>query len=109
MLAQATGLTLEHVPYRSAAQVQEQVLAGDLAVGLAATSDFLELHRAGRLRILATSGHRRAPQLPAVPTIREQGYAVEAVGWTGLFAPAGTPSAVVDARTCGSPERTARR
>ena len=67
------------------------------ASGISALSDFAELHRAGKLRILAISGAERSPLLPEVPTFKEQGFAeVEGVGWNGVYAPARTPKPVID-------------
>jgi tripartite-type tricarboxylate transporter receptor subunit TctC len=72
-------------------------MGGQIAAGVSALSDFLVLHRAGKLRILATAGEGRSPLLPAVPTFREQGYAAaQATGWQGLFAPARTPGPVIE-------------
>src|SRR5262249_36004148 len=69
----------------------------DIAAGIATVSELNELHRAGKLRIIATSGPSRSRQLPEVATFREQGLMeVEAVGWTALFAPAGTAREIVD-------------
>jgi tripartite-type tricarboxylate transporter receptor subunit TctC len=96
-LGRAGGIELTHVAYRGATAIDADLLGGQIAAGVSALSDFLALHRAGKLRILATSGERRSPLLPDVPTFREQGYpSVEAFGWHGVFAPGGTPRAVVD-------------
>lgn len=97
MLANITGVKWEHVPYRGISDAQKEVINGDLAVAIGATSDLIALHQAGKLRVVATTGSTRAPLLDAVPTLREQGIAIEVAGWTGLFAPEGTPRAVIDA------------
>jgi tripartite-type tricarboxylate transporter receptor subunit TctC len=52
--------------------------------------------KAGKARLLATSGARRSAAFPDVPTFKESGYDMEAVPWYALFAPAGTPQAVID-------------
>jgi len=97
-LSQSSGVSLEHIPHRGADQVQVELMSGDIAAGIGALSDFIELHRAGKIRIIATSGPTRSPWLPTVATFREQGFAAaEAAGWTGLFAPAGTPKPIVNA------------
>lgn len=97
MIGKTAGIELLHVPYRGAALVEGELMSGQIAAGITALSDFVPLHRSGRLRILATAGARRSPLLPAVPTFREQGYrSVQAVGWQGVFAPAGTPQPVID-------------
>ena len=53
--------------------------------------------RSGRLKALAVSTRERSPMLPNVPTVIESGFRdYEVIGWFGLFAPAGTPPAIVD-------------
>jgi len=52
--------------------------------------------KAGKVRVLATWGEARHPALPDVPTLKELGYDAVFSQWTGLFAPAGTPQAVID-------------
>jgi len=96
MIGRAAGIELLHVPYRSAAQLAANLMGGQVASGTGALSDFIALHRAGKLRIIGTSGARRSSLAPEVPTFREQGFAdVVGTGWTALFAPAKTPQAVI--------------
>jgi tripartite-type tricarboxylate transporter receptor subunit TctC len=97
MLRQAAGIGLEHVAYRGAAPFEVDLMGGQIAIGISAVWDLVPLHRAGKLRILATSGTERSPLLPAVATFRQQGYpTVDASGWHGVYAPAGTPKRVID-------------
>jgi tripartite-type tricarboxylate transporter receptor subunit TctC len=97
MVGQATGVALEHVAYKSLAPLLADVIGAQIASGISVIPDLIELHRAGRLRIIATSGGERSPLLPAMPTFREQGFvAIEVVGWTAVYAPARTPKAVID-------------
>lgn len=109
LIAKATGVKWQHVPHRGAGDVQTEILNGDIAVGIGAASDLLQLQRAGRLRIIGTSGSSRAPLLEAVPTFQEQEIAVEAVGWTALFAPRGTPRAVIEELSAAAREALASR
>ena len=97
MLGQAARIELAHVAYKGVAPLEAELMSGQIAAGISALSDLVALHRAGKLRILATSGAARSPLLPEVPTFRQQGYpAVEAAGWHGVYAPAGTPQPVID-------------
>jgi tripartite-type tricarboxylate transporter receptor subunit TctC len=97
MLGRAAGTDLVHVAYKGVATVEAELVGGQIAAGISATSDFIPLHRTGRLRILATSGERRSTLLQEVPTFREQGFAsVVASGWHGVYAPTGTPPAVIE-------------
>jgi tripartite-type tricarboxylate transporter receptor subunit TctC len=91
-----TGLDLRHVPYRGASAAVNELLTGQVPMVFANTGELLELHKAGRIRILATSNTARSPFLPGVPTFQEAGYSIAGVGWHGVFAPHGTPSDVLD-------------
>jgi len=97
MVGRATGVELVHVAYKGLNSVLTDLIGGQIASGISALSDFAELHRAGKIRILATSGAERSPLLPEVPTFKEQGFpAIEGVGWNGVYAPARTPKPVID-------------
>lgn len=95
--SRAIGIPMTHVAYPGAGPLIADVKSMRVAVGFDALSNLVEFHRAGTLRILAVSGAQRAAQLPEVPTITEQGYAVvEGSSWIGVFAPAATPQALVE-------------
>jgi len=90
------GFQMEHVPFRGAAPLVQEMLAGRIAVGGDQLSSSLQHIRAGTLRPIATLGAQRPRVLPEVPTVREQGFAnAELLGWNGFFAPARTPEAVI--------------
>jgi tripartite-type tricarboxylate transporter receptor subunit TctC len=73
------------------------VLISQVPAAVDAIADLTELHRAGRIRILASSGAARSTAVPEVPTFNELGLkGVEASGWFGFFAPAKTPKPIVD-------------
>jgi tripartite-type tricarboxylate transporter receptor subunit TctC len=77
--------------------MQADLLGGQIASGIESLTNLIEYHRVGKLRILAVSGAERSPLAPSIPTFREQGLtSTDVVGWVGVFAPAGTPKAVVD-------------
>jgi len=97
MMARGTGVDFVHVAYKGAPQLAAELISGQVGAGISALSDLIALHRAGRLRILATSGARRSALAPDVATFKEHGFpGVEGTGWTALFAPAGTPRPVID-------------
>jgi tripartite-type tricarboxylate transporter receptor subunit TctC len=97
MIGRATGTDLMHVSYSSLAQVESELIGGQIPAAISAFAEFLALDRAGRLRIIATSGIMRSPLLPKVPTFVEQGFpTVVAVGWNAVCAPAGTPKPLID-------------
>jgi tripartite-type tricarboxylate transporter receptor subunit TctC len=89
------GLDLRHVAYRGNTQAVTDLIGGHLAVFFTSTQDLVEAHKAGRLRVLATSGAERSTALPEVPTFTESGYAIRADGWHGIYGPARTPADVV--------------
>jgi tripartite-type tricarboxylate transporter receptor subunit TctC len=91
----AAGLDLRHVGYRGSAAALTDLVGGQIPIVFTTTSDVLEQHKAGRIKVLATSDKARSPFLPKVPTFKEAGFAIEGSGWYGVFAPGGTPDDVV--------------
>ena len=85
-----------HVAYRGSAAALADVMAGHVAMIVTTTADLVQMHKAGRIHILATSDKARSPFLPDVPTFREAGYDLVAAGWYGAFAPAKTPPALIE-------------
>ena len=91
------GVDMTHVPFKGAAPLKQELLAGRLHVGGDQLSSSLAEIKLGKLKALATNSSRRIPELPEVPTVRELGYPLlEADGWNGLFAPAKTPKEIID-------------
>jgi tripartite-type tricarboxylate transporter receptor subunit TctC len=89
------GLDLRHVGYRGSAAAITDLVGGQIAIVVTTTSDLMEQHKAGRIKVLATSDAARSPFLPDLPTFKEAGYNIVGSGWYGLFAPAKTPPEVV--------------
>ena len=97
LLSRELGVPMVHVPYKGSAAYINDLLSGQVPAAVDAIADLTELHRAGRIRILASSGAARSTAVPEVPTFNELGLkGVEASGWFGFFAPAKTPTAIVD-------------
>ena len=97
MFARAAGIELTNVPYKGSAPMVNDVAGGHVAAGVTTLGDFLTMAQAGRLQLLAHSGKERSVLAPDVPTFRELGYpGLQGGGWYGLFAPAGTPVAMVE-------------
>ncbi len=96
MIARATGIEMTHVPYKGLPALASDLIGGQIPAGIDALPDLIALHRAGKIRILATSGAARSPLSPMVPTFSEQGFAsIEATSWVAMYAPANTPDPVV--------------
>ena len=95
-LGKAANLDWTHVPYKGGAQLATDLLGGHVQVGIDALGDFMEFHRAGRIRILATFSPERSPLAPELPTLVEQGITgANTELWFGLLAPAKTPAGTV--------------
>jgi tripartite-type tricarboxylate transporter receptor subunit TctC len=91
------GLDLLHVPYKGAASAHPDMIAGRVDAMFDNLSASLKYVEAGRLKALAVSSPKRAPQLPNVPTINETGVTkFDGESWMGVFAPAATPAPVVE-------------
>ena len=92
-----TGVDLLHVPFRGAAPMTADLLAGRIDLSFATLPSVIAQIEAGQLRALAVASPRRAARLPNVPTLAEAGVAgVEADAWFALFAPARTPAAAIE-------------
>lgn len=98
LLGQSGGALLRHVPYRGSVPAVTDLVGGQIAALCTPAADLVAQQRAGRLRVLATSGAARLPFLPATPTFAEQGWnELTAEDWFGLCAPARCPPAVLAA------------
>jgi tripartite-type tricarboxylate transporter receptor subunit TctC len=97
VLGEKYTLDLVAAPYRGSAPMIGDMLGNQIPAGVASVPEFVENHRAGRLRVLAVLGGARQAAMPEVPTFAELGLAgFEEVPYYGFFAPAGTPRAVID-------------
>jgi tripartite-type tricarboxylate transporter receptor subunit TctC len=98
LLGLNNGVELKHVPYRGSVPGVTDLVGGQIAAMVTPSGDFIANHKAGKLRVIATSGNRRSPFLPDVPTFAEQGMPELTVEeWFGFYAPARTPAAVLTA------------
>ncbi|MBU8538367.1 Bug family tripartite tricarboxylate transporter substrate binding protein [Falsiroseomonas tokyonensis] len=92
------GMRTTHVPYRGAAPAALDLVAGTVDFMMATWASVSALAADGRIRALGVGGEARFLDLPEVPTLREQGYDyISGDAWFGLFAPRGTPGAVLQA------------
>jgi tripartite-type tricarboxylate transporter receptor subunit TctC len=90
------GVSMLHVPYRGTAPALTDLLGGQTQVYFANISAAIEHIRASKLRALAVTTATRLPALPEVPTVGEFLTGYEAISWTGIGAPRGTPTAIVE-------------
>jgi tripartite-type tricarboxylate transporter receptor subunit TctC len=97
LLRTSEKLQVPHVPYKGEAPMLPDLISGRVQFGFVSAATATTRQRDKSLRILAVTGPRRLDGLPDVPTMAEAGYkGFEAVGWYGLFAPAGVPRTVVE-------------
>jgi tripartite-type tricarboxylate transporter receptor subunit TctC len=93
----ASGANFLHIPFKGAAEATQALLSGTIDMQIASTSGLIPSVRGGRLRVLALSGDKHLGSFPNVPTFSEAGVPwAGVVNWTGLWAPKGTPSAVLN-------------
>ncbi|WP_245906346.1 tripartite tricarboxylate transporter substrate binding protein [Teichococcus aestuarii] len=96
MLAHRAGVRMTHVPYRGSGPAMADLIAGNVPLMMDSLASALPQVQAGRARALAVTSRARAPQLPAVTTVAEAGLeGYEALGWSGLVAPAATPPEIL--------------
>jgi tripartite-type tricarboxylate transporter receptor subunit TctC len=96
MFAKSAGINLEHVPYKGTASAMQALAAGEISALSTVAADIQSLVDAKKAKLIAVAGEKRSIRFPDVPTFKEQGYDLVANPWYALFAPAGTPSAIVN-------------
>ena len=96
LFASMAGINLMHIPYKGTGQALTDLLAGHIDIMFAPAQTVMPQVEAGKLLALAETGSKRSESLPNIPTVAESGLpGYSAVGWFGLFAPAGTPKSIV--------------
>jgi tripartite-type tricarboxylate transporter receptor subunit TctC len=90
------GIKLLHIPYRGGAPAAAAVAAGDVPIGTIAPSAGEGLIQSGKMKVVALMTRQRPSFAPNWPTLADAGMDIDAALWVGLFAPAGTPAAIVD-------------
>ena len=97
LFAYMTGTQLVHVPYKSTQQAVTELIAGQIQVMADGSASILPHVRAGRVRGLATTGAKRSPAAPELPTVAEAGVpGYEVVSWNGIIVPSGFPRPLVN-------------
>ncbi len=97
MIGDKYKIDVQAAPYRGSAPMTADMLGNQISAGIASVPDFIENHKAGKVRIVAVIGAKRQPLLPQVPTFTELGFAnLDDYPYYGVFAPVGTPQPVID-------------
>jgi tripartite-type tricarboxylate transporter receptor subunit TctC len=96
LFKQSTGAPMQLVPYKGANDSVMAVISGQVTAAIADAGPALSQVLGGQARALAVAAPKRMEELPDVPTLREAGVDVDAVLWSGLFAPKETPPVIVN-------------
>ena len=107
-IRQATGIDMQHVPYKGVAPLLNDLVGGQIQVAMVDVAGSLPQLRAGRIKALAVTGRKRSSALPEVPTLVESGVPFDTDSWFALFAPARLPAAKVDELAQASARALAR-
>jgi tripartite-type tricarboxylate transporter receptor subunit TctC len=96
-IALKTGTKFVHVPFKGGAPAAQALVAGDIPLGILASSTVAPFVANGGIRVLAVTAAQRSPLNPEWPTLQEQGGGdINASNWTALLAPAGVPQPIID-------------
>ncbi len=95
LLKRTAGIEIQHIAYRGSGPALADVVAGHVPIMFDGIPSSLPLVQAGKLRAIAVTGTSRLPAAPDIPTVAETIPGFDASGWFAVYAPAGTPPAVV--------------
>lgn len=97
LLKSTTDIRVREIPYKAIGAELPDLTGGHVSTGFLASVVIRDHIKSGKLRGLAVAGRERVSIIPDVPTMAEAGFpGIEAIGWNGIFVPAGTPRAVID-------------
>lgn len=97
MFKLAANIQMTHIPYRGAGAAVTDLIAGNVQAGFFVPGNVQQFVKEGRLKLLASSGQKRFPSTPNVPTMIESGFkGFDATSWIGFLAPGGTPRNIID-------------
>jgi tripartite-type tricarboxylate transporter receptor subunit TctC len=115
LLKKLAGIDIVHVPYKGGGPAVQDLIGGQVPMGVLGSTPLIPHHKAGRIRILAFTSKERFSALPEIPTLHESGFpGFDTTQWLGLLAPRGTPAEVVQrlyaetAKALAQPEVRAR-
>jgi tripartite-type tricarboxylate transporter receptor subunit TctC len=94
---QIAGFKIIHVPFTGGGPMNQNILGGQIDMGIGSVALLTPQVKGGKMRAIATTGEKRYSSMPEVPTLIEQGFpGLTAHAWWGIYAPAGTPKPILD-------------
>ena len=97
LLKKMAGIDMVHVPYKGGGPAVQDLVAGQVPVGVLGSTPLIPHHRSGRIRIIAFTSKERFAPMPEIPTLHEAGLAgFDTTQWLGILAPKGTPAEVIN-------------
>jgi tripartite-type tricarboxylate transporter receptor subunit TctC len=97
LLKSRAKVFIVHIPYAGGVAAATAIATGEVQAYFAPVATVLAHVRGGRVKLIATSGEKRSPLMPELPSVAEQGFpGFDSYGWNGILAPAGTPRAVIE-------------
>lgn len=95
-LKKKAGIKMEHIPYKTTPQIVNDLVSGAIQIGWSDPGTPVPMIEANRIKGIAISGNNRVPRTKNVPTMGEQGYPFDSVGWFGVFGPTNLPKHITD-------------
>jgi tripartite-type tricarboxylate transporter receptor subunit TctC len=90
------GIDIVHVPYKGGGPAVQDLVAGQVPMGVLGSTPLIPHHKSGRIRIIAFTSKERFPPMPEIPTLHESGFAgFDTTQWLGILAPKGTPAEII--------------
>ena len=97
LLKKMAGIDIVHVPYKGGGPAVQDLVAGQVPVGVLGSTPLIPHHKSGRIRIIAFTSKERFAPMPEIPTLHESGFAgFDTTQWLGILAPKGTSAEVVN-------------
>jgi tripartite-type tricarboxylate transporter receptor subunit TctC len=97
LLKKMAGIDMVHVPYKGGGPAVQDLVGGQVPVGVLGSTPLIPHHKAGRIRIIAFTSKERFAPMPEIPTLHESGLAgFDTTQWLGILAPKGTPAEIVN-------------
>jgi tripartite-type tricarboxylate transporter receptor subunit TctC len=96
LLKKMAGIDMVHVPYKGGGPAVQDLVGGQVPVGVLGSTPLIPHHKAGRIRIIAFTSKERFAPMPEIPTLHESGLSgFDTTQWLGILAPKGTPAEII--------------